>query len=181
MPAEESEPRSLPAWPGDALFAKDATPVEKVQAFIAALGTNPDHEGYDKVLFTKHLHLQSATAHPTRSVTFTMTVAPELCNHFQNLHGGAQATLFDVVTSCAIPGTISRPGWWEYPGVSRTLNVTYLRAVPVETEIEIVAEVLGVGKRMCTLRGTMKRKADGALLAVAEHGKVNVDADMGRL
>ena len=60
-------------------------------------------------------------------------------------------------------------------GVSRTLNVTYLRPVPVGTEVDIHCEILQVGRTLCTLKGVMKRTDNGAVLAVCEHGKFNTD------
>jgi acyl-coenzyme A thioesterase PaaI-like protein len=59
--------------------------------------------------------------------------------------------------------------------VSRTLNTTYLRPAPLGTEVRIECEIVQLGQRLCTLRGTMRRASDGAVLATCEHGKVNTD------
>ncbi len=109
-----------------------------------------------------------------------------------NLHGGCCATLFDWCTTTAIV-PVSTPNFWIYKGVSRTLNVTYLKPVPEGEVVLIESEVLSIGKRLCkflsccldsfpidpagTIKGTMTRKSDGAILAVCEHGKVNVGPD----
>ena len=71
------------------------------------------------------------------------------------------------------------PAKWGYASVSRTLNITYLRPSPVGEEVLIENEVVHAGKRLCTIKGVMKRKKDGAILAVCEHGKVNVDPEAG--
>jgi acyl-coenzyme A thioesterase PaaI-like protein len=139
-------------------------------------------------------------------VLFSLTPTQALSNRLQSLHGGAIATIFDLVTTCLIPGCVSERGWWEYAGVSRTLNVTYLKAVPMGEEVEVWGGVVGVGRRMCksrfletdieearasaandsramagSLRGEIRRKSDGMVMAVCEHGKVNIDAEMSRL
>ncbi|KAI9819311.1 MAG: hypothetical protein M1832_004016 [Thelocarpon impressellum] len=170
------------SYPGDEAM-RDLSAADRTRHFLAAFeAQDPVSGGYDAVLMAQHVHFLSATAEPpTPRVLFGLTVAPELCNRLGNLHGGAVATIFDMITTCAIPALVTKAGWWEFPGVSRTLNVTYLRAMPEGAELEVSAEVLAVGKRLCTLRGEMRRKADGALMAVCEHGKVNVDADLAKL
>lgn len=94
----------------------------------------------------------------------------------QNLHGGCAATLFDWATTLPL-ALVNKPGFWQYLGVSRTLNVTYLRPVPSGCEVLIECEVVQLGKRMCTIKGVMKRKQDGAIMAVCEHGKFNIDPE----
>lgn len=66
-----------------------------------------------------------------------------------NLHGGASATLFDYCTSMALV-PVSREGFWNFVGVSRTLNVTYLRPMPTGTIVLIECEVIHAGKKLCT-------------------------------
>ena len=43
---------------------------------------------------------------------------------------------------------LSKKGFWEIPGVSRTLNVTYLDKVSDGQEVEIEAEAVKMGKRL---------------------------------
>jgi len=76
---------------------------------------------------------------------------------------------------------IARPGFWLFAGVTRTLNVTYLRPVPQGEEILIECEVVHAGKRLCTLKGTMRRKRDGAVLALCEHGKVSIEPEISNI
>lgn len=114
---------------------------------------------------------------PHPSCTFTFTVQPDNCNRMKNLHGGCAATLFDYCTTLPL-ALINKPGFWQSMGVSRTLNVTYMRPVSVGEQVTIQCEVVQVGKKLATLRGVMRRKSDGLLLAACEHGKVNIDPEV---
>lgn len=124
-----------------------------------------------------HLSLVSTDpSFPNPSITLAFTVQPDHCNRLQNLHGGCCATLFDFCTTLPL-ALINRPGHWQFMGVSRTLNVTYLRPVPVGSEVTLHCEIVHVGKKLASLKGTMRRKEDGAIMATCEHGKVNIDPE----
>jgi acyl-coenzyme A thioesterase 13 len=112
------------------------------------------------------------TTHP--KVVFRYTVQKEHCNALHNLHGGAGATLFDFLTTLALV-LINAPGFWWYVGVTRTLNIAYIRPAPEGERVLVEGEVIHAGQRLCSLRGVMRRESDGAVLATCEHGKVNTD------
>ncbi|KAM0325479.1 hypothetical protein ACHAQA_007466 [Verticillium albo-atrum] len=118
------------------------------------------------------------TEHPT--ATFTFTVPPSHCNALANLHGGAAATLFDYTTSLSL-ALVARPGAWQHLGVTRTLNVTYLRPVPVGTDVLIECEVVAAGRLLSALRGTIRRKSDGLIMVVCEHQKFNTDPPAAKI
>ncbi|AEO67047.1 uncharacterized protein THITE_110127 [Thermothielavioides terrestris NRRL 8126] len=125
------------------------------------------------------LAVHSVSSDPARpAVTFSFTVERQHCNRLNNMHGGCTASLFDLCTSCVL-ALISRPGYWSFLGVSRTLNTTYLRPVPEGSAVLIECEITQVGQRLCSLRGVMRRASDGAVLATCEHGKVNNDPEAG--
>ena len=63
-------------------------------------------------------------------------------------------------------------------GVSRTLNCTYLRPVPMGETVIIESEVVHAGKRLCAIKGVMKRERDGAVLTTCEHGKASIDPEV---
>ncbi len=128
-----------------------------------------------------HLELHSLNPKgPHPSITFTYTVQEDHGNRMNNLHGGCAATLFDFCTTMPLT-LISKPGFWQYLGVSRTLNVTYMRPAPVGEEVLIHCEVIQAGKSLATLRGSMRRKSDGVLLSVCEHGKVSTDPPVSKM
>jgi uncharacterized protein (TIGR00369 family) len=123
------------------------------------------------------LDVVSANAEgPSPSVTFSFTCLDEHCNRLGNLHGGAAATLFDLCTTIPLVH-VSKPGFWQFLGVTRNLNVSYFRPVPSGEEVLIECEILQIGKRLATLKGVMRRKRDGQIVSVAEHLKANIDPE----
>ncbi|KAH6635553.1 HotDog domain-containing protein [Chaetomium sp. MPI-SDFR-AT-0129] len=147
---------------------------------------DPDDQEWTKTLFP-HLKVVSVSPDgPHPSVTFSFVVQPVHCNRLGNLHGGCTASIFDFTTSIVL-AIIAHPGYWSYLGVSRTLNTTYLRPAPVGGEVIIRCELVQVGQRLATLRGTMHRRreggegeGDGPLVAVCEHGKFNTDPGVSK-
>ena len=128
-----------------------------------------------------HLKLHSTNKEgPHPSVTFTYTVQADHCNRLQNLHGGCAATLFDFCTTMPLT-LINKPGFWAYLGVTRTLQVTYIRPVPIGEEVFIECEILHAGKNLATMKGTMRRKRDNAVLCVCEHGKASIDPPASKI
>ena len=73
------------------------------------------------------------------------TISP-LCNPMGNMHGGATATLADMATTFA-QAAVAKEGFWEFGGVSRTLNVTYLKPIVQDMVVVIECRVRSVGKR----------------------------------
>ena len=105
-----------------------------------------DYAGHDTAVL-RRLKVASASYNPTPCTTLRLIITPDLCNNHGNLHGGAIATIFDSCTT--FPILLAREeGSWETLGVSRTLNVAYLAAVKEGEEIEVEAEVVGIGKRL---------------------------------
>jgi acyl-coenzyme A thioesterase 13 len=94
---------------------------------------------------------------PTASVTVTirLTIPKEFNNRIGNLHGGAAAAIFDNLSSVALAVWASHcapteelAARWQTTGVSRTLNTSYLRPVKVGEEVDVLNEVVGVGKNL---------------------------------
>ncbi|KAG7119114.1 Acyl-coenzyme A thioesterase 13 like protein [Verticillium longisporum] len=171
---------------------KELTPEERLIEWMGLIASFPDTKGDTKGnpdwMSSTHPHLtlhstampgtSPGTQHPT--ATFAFTVPPSHANGLNNLHGGAAASLFDYTTSLSL-ALVARPGAWQHLGVSRTLNVTYLRPVPVGTDVLVQCEVVAAGKVLSALRGTIRRKSDGAILVVCEHQKFNTDPPAAKM
>lgn len=97
-----------------------------------------------------------------------------MSNALGNLHGGCAATIIDILTSI-VAMAVGKPGVFQYSGVSRNLNVTYLRPLPINTDIRVVCEVSQIGKRLSLLRAEIRRADDDVLCVLSDHQKVNID------
>lgn len=152
------------------------TDVGKVEAWLNHFSQQDGEENQrwmsNLIPNIKVISASSALPHP--SVKFSFTVDGKHTNGFNNLHGGAAASLLDFCTSLVLV-LVSKPGFWQTTGVSRTLNTTYMRPIPAGMEVLVECEILHVGKRLCALRGTLRRKSDNELLCICEHNKANVD------
>ncbi|KAJ1386503.1 Thioesterase domain [Sesbania bispinosa] len=100
-------------------------------------------------------------------IVCSMKIPPRLLNSGNSLHGGATATLVDVVGAAAIPSA----GYSWKSGVSVEINVSYLDAVSVDEEIEIDARALRVGKAVAVISVEFRKKKTGKVFAQGRHTK----------
>lgn len=92
------------------------------------------------------------------------------------MHGGAAGVIFDMSTTTALC-PLARPGFWEFlGGVTRSLNISYLKPVPLNTTVRLSSKVVGVGKQMALIRGQMTSLDGKTTYCTVEHHKVNVPA-----
>lgn len=88
--------------------------------------------------------------------------------------GTEKLTTLDMATTTALC-PIAKPGYWEFMGgVTRTLNLSYLKAVPIRTTVRLSSKVVSVGKQMAMIRGVMTSLDGRVTYCTVEHHKVNV-------
>ncbi|XP_055812646.1 uncharacterized protein LOC129882398 [Solanum dulcamara] len=93
-------------------------------------------------------------------------VPNRLVNAGNFLHGGATATLVDILGSAVIH-TVGAPS----VGVSLEINVSYLDAAYLGEEIEVEAKVLRVGKTIAAVTVELRKKKTGKIVAQGRHTK----------
>ncbi|KAK2881771.1 hypothetical protein FQN49_000438 [Arthroderma sp. PD_2] len=147
---------------------------ERMKEMYDTIVLNTRNIGYDSNLFRKHVRFGSASAGPPARVTYIATVASDMCNGLGNLHGGCATTLVDVATSTLLLGT---GGYFSMGGVSRSLNMTFLRPAPEGTEISINCELIHAGKRLALLKADIRRTDTGQVLVLGDHDKASTPID----
>lgn len=117
------------------------------------------------------------TPTPTTSlVTFTYTPPTYYSNPLGNLHGAAHALIYDNCTTLSL-AAVASPGFWMLGGVSRVLDVKYVRACKVGEEVQVECEVVHVGRRQAAIRGVV-RDGRGRVCSTCEHDKTNIDPEV---
>ncbi|KAK5711001.1 hypothetical protein LTR17_018614 [Elasticomyces elasticus] len=110
----------------------------------------------------------------TAKAVFRLVIPPTYVNSPDpanpTIHGGAIAHWFDSCTSMPL---LCVKNIWDgsWSGVSRNLNVTYLRPPKEGEAIVIESEVIQSSRNIATIRGVMIRESDGKLLATCQHDK----------
>lgn len=159
--------------------------------------------GHFQLEWFESLEVVSAeqTSATTARVAYRFPVLDVYLNPRAAFHGGAIATFFDMCTSLAL-FLIAKPGFWQSFGTTRSLNCVYLRpaapgeALICEAEVSSIAkgrlffllvvllmfllhldQIVHAGKRLCLIKGVMKRERDGAVIATCEQNKYNIDAE----
>ncbi|KAL1188828.1 hypothetical protein V5N11_021988 [Cardamine amara subsp. amara] len=99
-------------------------------------------------------------------VVCSMKIPPHLLNAGNFLHGGATATLVDLLGSAAIYTT-----GVPHSGVSVEINVSYLDAAFLDEEIEIETKALRVGKTVAVVSVELRKKKNGKIIAQGRHTK----------
>ncbi|KAF1837908.1 thioesterase family protein-like protein [Decorospora gaudefroyi] len=108
------------------------------------------------------------------SAVYELYIAPNFSNLNDVMHGGAAGVIFDMATTSALC-PMARPGFWEFMGgVTRSLNISYLNAVPIGIKVRVNSKVVSIGKRMAMIRGEMMSLDGRTTYCTVEHHKVHV-------
>lgn len=126
MSSRDSQQTSFLKLTSDPKFI-GGTPEYRINALLGM--SSPDDVRLLSQFLTEDVKLTSytQTSATTSSAVFSFRVERFYCNFSGNLHGGAQATFYDVLTSIALQA-ISSAGSWGNAGVSRSLSVTYAKS-----------------------------------------------------
>ncbi|CAG5187574.1 uncharacterized protein ALTATR162_LOCUS11732 [Alternaria atra] len=130
-----------------------------------------NHIDFDREVM---LNLELVDASLQGTVTYELFIGPNFSNLNNVMHGGAAGVIFDMSTTTALC-PVARPGFWEFMGgVTRSLNISYLKAVPINTKVRLNSKVVSVGKQMAMIRGDMTSLDGKTTYCTVEHHKVNV-------
>ncbi|KAE8449750.1 hypothetical protein EG329_007525 [Mollisiaceae sp. DMI_Dod_QoI] len=127
-------------------------------------------------LFDAHVmsNLKLISATQSGTVDYDFHLDERYANINGVMHGGAAGVIFDMCTTTAL-GPLARKGFWDFlGGVTRTLNISYLKAIPMGTTIRIHSEVTQIGKTMAMIRGAMMSQDGKIIYCTCEHHKVAV-------
>lgn len=99
----------------------------------------------------------------------SLKVEQEHCNNYGTLHGGCTATLVDVVSTFALVGETEES--LRHLGVSVNMNIDYMKAGRLGSEIIVDAQVKKRGKKLAFLDVEIRDKENNDLLAKGSHTK----------
>ncbi|EEU04077.1 thioesterase superfamily protein [Dictyostelium discoideum AX4] len=127
-------------------------------------------EGFDK----QFLELCTCEKLEKGKVVMSMTVDEKYCNVLSNLHGGAIATLTDVISSIAILTTNLDA---IVPSVSVEISMVYSNPAPVDRKIFIVSSVYKSGRNLAFTETTIYLDSEdsGIVIAKGSHTKFIVN------
>ena len=66
-------------------------------------------------------------------------------------------------------------------GVTRSLQLTYLRPVVGNSVARITCELVSVGRRLALMKAEIRNAESGALCVIGEHDKVNTDVEVQKV
>lgn len=80
----------------------------------------------------------------------------------------------DMFTTTAL-APIARPGQWDFMGgITRNLNISYLRGIPADSTVLFRSRVVQHGKTAALVYGEALTEDGKKVYATAEHHKINV-------
>ncbi|KAF2722440.1 hypothetical protein K431DRAFT_283866 [Polychaeton citri CBS 116435] len=106
--------------------------------------------------------------------TFVFKVDNFYGNRSGNLHGGAASAMYDILTTMVLAAMTENGDIWINGGVSRSLDVTYIRPAPEGEVLECSCEIVSAAKRLALMKAEMRRQSDGAVVSTCKHDKASV-------
>jgi len=130
-----------------------------------------NYDGYDLELMR---NIRLIDAWPEGKVEWELYITPFYANLNGVMHGGAAGVIFDMGTTTALC-PVQKKGYWDFlGGVTRALNISYLKPIPLNTTVRLQSVVVQHGRTMALIRGTMESVDGKTIYAVCDHHKVNV-------
>jgi len=128
------------------------------------------YNGYDARLMKE---LVLIDAGPDGLVEYELHISDFYANMNGVMHGGAAGVIFDMCTTTALC-PIQRPGYWDFQGgVTRSLSISYLKAIPIGTTVRIRCAVIQHGRLMALIRGSLESVDGKVVYATCDHHKVH--------
>jgi acyl-coenzyme A thioesterase 13 len=150
------------------------SPADRIEAITRAFESNTASSGWD-ARFCRDREIYRLISTPTSAgspnafAIFELTITPYLCNVGDNPHGGAATTIFDDLSSAVID-IAARKGFLDHGSVSRTLTMTFLRAVPLGAQCRVELELVAAGRMMANVKGVI-RDSEGRVCVSCMHDK----------
>ncbi|CAN6649340.1 hypothetical protein TRVA0_023S01948 [Trichomonascus vanleenenianus] len=173
------------------LLARDLTHAsakERMEVILRLLQIVSDRytDGWAE-MFLGMLRIEDASMEPNdASVTFRIHTEKFMSNRMGAVHGGCVVSLMDNSSTWAL---FCDPRYWQVApgekidtnqvmrrvfseiGVSRNLNTTYLRPVPIDADVLLHCHVESNSTRYAHMRYEISDPTTGKLLIVGSHDK----------
>eukprot|EP01132_Coremiostelium_polycephalum_P003639 gene3639-4531_t len=119
-------------------------------------------KGFDKLIFDS---ITKETIEPNKAV-YSMIVPKHLCNILNTLHGGAIASIIDIVSSVAIMTSIPE----LKPSVTVEMSIQYGTGAKLGEKVTIESTCYKIGKNLA-YSDTSLKNSKGDTIAKGSHTK----------
>eukprot|EP01080_Neovahlkampfia_damariscottae_P008762 gene8762-710_t len=104
---------------------------------------------------------------------FSLKVDESMTNMMKKLHGGAAATIVDVITTLVLISVDLK----QRPSVSIELNVSYIGSISLNETVIIEVQILKIGANLGFTNCTFKSK-EGNILLEGKHTKFMLKSNL---